>query len=331
MQQPKALVLGAFVGFLIAIFPACGGTTSRRCTASNCDGCCDDQGVCQLGDKLEACGSSGASCAACMGTGVSCQRVSSSNPYGGECKGGTTVKDGGTGGGSAGTGGGSAGTGGGSTGPCNATTCANGCCTASGACITMTTPSRCGAGGAACMQCNAGNYCNAGACAPCAGCIDVNTGACAVGTDNTACGKNGAFCTACDTASGNTCTNNACIGNGTCNATNCANGCCDGNTCKPQNMYTNAQCGTGTPGAACTTCQGIAQCDLDAGICVGGAGGGGGGFPSLDGGIVDLVCALTCPGKCCEIALLFPTCSDPGNACKVNILSTCDATSLKCQ
>jgi hypothetical protein len=117
------------------------------------------------------------------------------------------------------------------------------------------------------------------------------------------------------------------MGGGTCSAANCPDGCCDGNTCIPRSNFTNAQCGVGVPGGACTTCQGLSQCDKDAGVCVGnmgtggGFGGGGGGIPGFDGGFPDFCALIGRPctvGQCCDvdpIIGIIPTCYNNGQLC----------------
>jgi hypothetical protein len=185
-----------------------------------------------------------------------------------------------------------------------------------------------------------GNTCVSGTCTTCNGCIDINNGQCKGGLDNTACGKNGGFCQACDQAAGQMCNGGTCFGGTTCNASTCM-GCCDGNNCKLPSQFTNAQCGQGAPGAACTTCLNGAMCDaMDAGMCVGGGGtGGGGGFPGLDGGGSFDICSLNgspCPtGKCCEplktIATGTSSCVSPGDDCDFSFSGTCDATTFTCQ
>ncbi len=140
---------------------------------------------------------------------------------------------------------------------------------------------------------------------------------------NAQCGKMGGFCQTCDSAAGQTCQNGTCFGGTTCNSTTCQ-GCCDGNTCLLPANYTQAQCGQGAFGAACTTCLGGATCDaLDAGACVGGGGtgGGGGGLPGFDGGIPDL-CSLIgtpcMPTECCDVDAVIgfiPTCFSQGSTC----------------
>jgi hypothetical protein len=335
LNSTHALFLGAVLGLGAAVLPSSCGKPPviTRCNASNCDGCCDDTGSCFKGTSPEACGATGQTCAVCA-MGQNCARVDQNSEFGGRCTGGTTGGgDGGTGTGGGGggttgggggtTGGGSAtGGGGGSTdgGTCNATTCANGCCSATGVCITNTTPSRCGAGGAACTSCMMGNTCVSGTCTPCAGCIDISTGACQGGMSNTLCGKMGSFCQACDQQAGQTCQNGTCFGGTTCNATTCM-GCCDGNNCKLPTQYTNAQCGQGAPGAACTTCLNGATCDaMDAGACVGGGGmGGGGGFPGLDGGGLPSFCddMTPCASGCCDsLGGLFGLCVSTNDPCQ---------------
>lgn len=347
-NSSRALLLGAVLGLGFAVLPTSCGPTKPvlRCSASNCDGCCDDTGTCFKGTSQEACGSAGASCMVCT-TGQACARIDQNSEFGGRCSGGATGggQGGGTGGGSGGgtTGGGGAtgGGGGGSTdgGTCNATTCANGCCSATGVCITNTTPSRCGTGGAACTSCMMGNTCVTGTCTPCAGCIDINTGMCAGGMANTACGKMGGFCQTCDMAAGQTCQMGVCFGGTTCNSSTCM-GCCDGNNCRTPSQWTNAQCGQGAPGAACTTCLNGAQCDaMDAGMCVGGGGtGGGGGLPGFDGGLTFDLCAMSgdpcMSGECCEpLTTVFggsSSCVPVGTDCDLGLSGTCTAGGM-CQ
>ncbi|MCC6336892.1 MAG: hypothetical protein IT380_23235 [Myxococcales bacterium] len=354
-QVSRALALGALVGFLVAAFPACGSRPPiTRCNASNCDGCCDETGSCFKGISREACGAAGASCAVCA-TGQTCDKLDPLKEFGGKCgtpgtgggSGGGTGggSGGGSGGGTGGGSGGGSGGGGGGTGGgggamgCNATNCSNGCCTASGTCVTQLTPSRCGTGGAQCAPCTMGNTCVSGTCTPCAGCVDVSTGNCLAGNTNMSCGSQGVFCQMCDTGTGQNCTGGACMGGGTCSATNCATGCCDGNTCVQPSMFSNARCGVGVPGGACQTCQGVSVCDLDAGTCVGGQGGGfgggigggGGGLP-FDGGLPDLCSLLGTPctaGQCCDLIFILPACVNNGEACFMG--GTCDGAAMACQ
>ncbi|PZR13327.1 MAG: hypothetical protein DI536_13660 [Archangium gephyra] len=197
-----------------------------------------------------------------------------------------------------------------------------------------------------------GNTCQAGACTPCAGCINISTGACETGSSNGSCGKNGGFCQACDQQAGQTCQSGTCFGGTTCNATTCQ-GCCDGNNCKLPAQYTTAQCGQGAPGAACIGCVGQQVCDaVDAGACIGNAGTGGGGggiFPGLDGGLFPGTCdpmsGVNCAnGECCAEGFCVPNgTSLIGQACGVNggtcafcikvfgVGTTCNVTAGVCQ
>lgn len=176
-----------------------------------------------------------------------------------------------------------------------------------------------------------GNTCVSGSCAPCNGCIDISTGQCLVGTSNTQCGRNGTFCQACDQMSGQTCQAGICSGGTSCNAATCT-GCCDGNTCRPIAQQTNAQCGQGVAGAACTTCLNGTMCS--AGQCVMGGTDGG---PTFDGGFD--ICALNgdpCPAnKCCEplltVQLGVSSCVDPGVDCDFGFSGQCNAQTLTCQ
>jgi hypothetical protein len=351
-QLSKALALGAVMGFLVAAFPACGPRSNiSRCNASNCDGCCDDTGSCFKGISTEACGAAGASCMVCS-AGQTCERLDPLKDFGGKCT--TPSTGGGAGGGSGGgTGGGSGGGSGGGTGGgagggdggavgCDATNCANGCCTPSGTCVTQLTPARCGTGGARCASCTMGNTCVGGVCTPCSGCVETTgpqAGQCLPGTTNAACGTQGVYCQQCNASLGENCTGGACMGSGTCNATNCLDGCCDGNTCVPRSQFTKARCGVGVSGGACTTCQGVSTCDLDAGVCVGnmGTGGGfgggaGGGIPGFDGGLPDLCTLLGTPcraGQCCDLIVIFPSCVNNGEACFLG--GTCNGAAMACQ
>lgn len=329
-KTAHAVIFGAVAGFLLATIPACGKTPTNvtRCSVDNCKGCCDDiTGECKDGLSIEACGADGKVCGQC-GAGQTCARKDLAVDRGGVCgTGGITGggAGGGSGGGQAATGGGTgtggggtSGTGGG-TGSCGVGNCANGCCTTSGVCITTTSPARCGSGGAACASCTSGNTCVSGSCTPCAGCIDVNTGECQTGDTNTQCGKNGGLCQACDQGAGQSCNSGLCSGGSVCNGVSCPTGCCDGNTCVLPANYSDAQCGQGAGGAACTSCFSGQVCDaLDAGACIQGSGTGGAGggfpFPFPDGGFPLTECDATrpCPSGCCSKA---NTCVDEGQCC----------------
>ncbi len=327
----KAVVFGMLIGFVAAFGPSCGPVKPiSRCSVSNCDGCCDSSGLCQQGTSDSNCGSAAATCISCD-TGRQCLKLSTDSDFGGRCNGGT-----------------GSGTDGGvlrdagvvDAGICNPSTCANGCCNG-GTCVTVTSTARCGVGGAACAPCNSGNTCVSGACTPCNGCVDIATGQCKAGTEMSACGRTGGFCQSCDSSQGQTCSNGICGGGTSCNADNCPEGCCDGATCKPKSGYNQFQCGSGTPGTACVSCQ--SQCDLDAGTCIGGTSGddGGFGFPGLG----DCGPSSPCPiGECCQSLLGLNLCMKSGasvligkvcgsaTSCSVCLFgSSCDTSTYTCQ
>lgn len=140
----RALALGAMVGFVVAIAPAC---SPPKCGPSNCDGCCDASGACvkKPDNGLNTtCGSAGNACTNCAESGATC------NPATNTC---------GTGGTGGGTGGGSGGGSGGGNG------CA-GCRLSTGTCVppASLTPNNCGKDGDRCQACAAGQTCNAGVC-----------------------------------------------------------------------------------------------------------------------------------------------------------------------
>ncbi len=348
MRSTQAILLGIAIGFSFAILPSsCGKSTVGTACSVNCNGCCDTSGSCLSGQTTEMCGEKGASCEDCA-AGEFCARVNPSSDRGGRCTSRGTDGGGGangaTGGGTGNTGGGigsTGGAGGGQTGNCDASNCANGCCTQAGVCITDTSPARCGSAGAVCAQCTTGNTCNAGLCTPCNGCIDLTTGNCEPGISAGSCGKAGGFCRACDQATGQTCQGGACFGGDVCNSGSCL-GCCDGNTCIAQSAYTNAQCGQGPLGAACVSCFGGQTCDaLDAGACTGtgagggtGGAGGGSGFPTLD------ICTLEfndpcVANRCCQpLASGFggaSNCVKHGTKCDLGISGTCDGPTQTCR
>lgn len=98
---------------LFLLLSACVASAPRgRCDASNCSGCCDSRGTCQLGSTASFCGQRGAACGAC-GLGLICSQglcgppsLSVNTGTGG---GSTTSGPSGAGGGSTNRGGGTAG------------------------------------------------------------------------------------------------------------------------------------------------------------------------------------------------------------------------------
>jgi hypothetical protein len=100
---------------VLSLLTGCVASAPRgRCDASNCAGCCDSRGTCQLGSTASFCGQRGATCGSC-GLGLICSQGMcgppslSVNPGTG---GGSTTSGGGTGtgGGASGRGGGGGGT-----------------------------------------------------------------------------------------------------------------------------------------------------------------------------------------------------------------------------
>lgn len=328
----QALAVGICLGLVMSSVSCGNRPPIAKCNRNTCDGCCDDTGTCfsptDAGlQSPEACGLGGVTCEVCP-TSQLC--------VDGQCR------VGGMGGGSGGGGGASGGTGG-SAGdggvPCNATSCANGCCTSGGTCVgpAMQNFTRCGSGGVLCTGCPNGQSCQAGdagvnrcAVPQCSTCLDT-AGNCRPAVDDNYCGGNGGVCARCDTTNGQHCQNGRCVGMQGCTAANC-DGCCSGSACIPlDGGVSNAQCGR--MASACTTCTSPATCDLGTGTCVGGGGTGGGGgtFPFPDGGLT--VCDMTtCPTGCCDFALgclqngmdyggagFAQACGSGGNVCKICI------------
>jgi hypothetical protein len=175
----KALALGAFIGFLVAVVPSCGG--AAKCSATTCaTGCCDSANKCVAftGQSATSCGAAGAECKACTGAETCSEGV---------CKlPGSGNNDGGPGG-----------------------CAANACKDSSGFCVDPSGQSatRCGSNSAACVACGPGQTCTSGACtggtAIGAPCTDVSQCSAAI-TANRDCKKEtryknltypGGFCT----------------------------------------------------------------------------------------------------------------------------------------
>lgn len=161
------------------------GTKPPTCDATTCaDGCCDTAGSCQR-KNTKACGTGGGVCSICP-SGTHCSAT-------GVCEVPTQK--------------------------CDASTCADGCCSSDGICQRIQGDSTCGAGGTICNDCaSIGNVCNptTKACqaptptcgsANCGGCCDAN-GQCIASPTTQQCGKGGAACSAC--SSGYTCNVGVC-------------------------------------------------------------------------------------------------------------------------
>lgn len=296
-----------------------GGVVS--CNSTNCPGCCATNGQCFTGRSDSVCGTNGASCAVCQG-GQTCTplavggRCLSSGPGGGSAGGGSATGGGGAGGGAPG---------------CSAQNCANGCCN-NGQCQNPTT-ARCGRNGASCTACASMNTCVNGACALCAGCIDLNTGDCVTSTTNTLCGRQGQFCSDC-TLQSRTCQSGACLPPPPpCTAQNCSTGCCDSmsGACIPRASQTATQCGQGSAGAECIACS-SGSCDTSTGACS--TGGFDGGLPFPDGGLGSfcfpgLPVSSCGPGDCCFPFMGLGICATIGNP---NLLggTTCGVSGMDC-
>jgi hypothetical protein len=237
-----ALIAGAAFGALVGC--SSGGS---KCSSAVCPaGCCDPNGVCQIGNTSNACGAGGSNCAVCSGNQV-CQL--------GQCNGTTTG--------------------------CNASNCA-GCCTSSGTCIlraneTVTQCGLTGASGTLCVACGTGQTCNTGLCvggcnaSTCTNGCCTNTGTCVpVASESTGqCGSNnqgGSSCIQCGT--GQSCSGGVCTGGVPCTPQSCSLGCCTpSNTCVTFGNQGGPVCGTG--GSACANCPNGDTCS--AGVCTGGS------------------------------------------------------------
>ncbi|MEW5743067.1 MAG: hypothetical protein AB1938_29395, partial [Myxococcota bacterium] len=71
----------------VAGLSACGQQPSKDCSPSNCSGCCDTAGECQL-PSVEHCGGNGGLCIACIGSQTCTFGVCISTGTGGGATGG---------------------------------------------------------------------------------------------------------------------------------------------------------------------------------------------------------------------------------------------------
>ncbi len=69
LMNYKALALGAALGFLFAAIPSC--NAPKKCSSSNCRGCCNPVGICINPGTVNFCGSGGNDCVQCS-PGRSC-------------------------------------------------------------------------------------------------------------------------------------------------------------------------------------------------------------------------------------------------------------------
>ncbi len=218
------------------------GSAQVKC-AETCPGCCSPDGQCRPGTTIGACGKDGTTCLACDQLGFACQS--------GVCAG---VKP-----------------------PCDASTCATGCCDAAGNCRTGDTSDACGGGGAACANCASdGKGCVSGVCqgAPppcsastCAGCCDA-AGTCQPGTTTKQCGASGKACEACAGPQA-TCAQPGgyCAAFPACGPLTCPDGCCDS---KGQCVGGKATSSCGQKGQACKDCGAEGQDCAPQGFCFAG-------------------------------------------------------------
>jgi hypothetical protein len=245
----RAVVFGALLSLCLG--GQCGHGHPGPCGASNCVGCCDGNGRCQLGDSAQACGFGGGTCNVCNPT-QACNGGTCGQPHGD----GGPARDGG----------------------CGVLNC-NGCCDAHGTCQSGIDNAACGNFGGNCLPCIDGGTCTpltgtdgGGACVPpcsssnCQGCCQGNTCLDFFGGQSSgACGGHGEACVSCD--------GGPCLGvvNGTghegtceCGAANCA-GCClsFAQFCILPPDQNSTMCGLG--GMSCTVCAGVV---CDAGVCM---------------------------------------------------------------
>jgi hypothetical protein len=302
---------------------SCDGGTAP-CDGTTCpNGCCDGNGVCQLGTSNTTCGNGGDFCDNC------------------------STMFGGFGGGSGGRGGGPIPFGGpfvcinqGCTlpPPC---ACSTGCCDATGACQPGASNSACGQSFSSCQDCTQSatqcsnqqcgaaldaGVCNAQTCPT--GCCDVY-GECQQGIASTVCGGGGTNCQNC-IQSNEACSNQQCVtpadAGQSCGADSCG-GCCDAlGNCTTGGSDT--QCGNG--GRPCLNCAGLG------GTCSAT------GFPfefqppgtcELPDGAVP--CSQACAGCCdatgtCQLGFTNAQCGEQGATCidctTGTPPSTCDVT-----
>ena len=99
---------------------------SPSCGPFNCNGCCDDAGVCQSGDAQALCGEQGRACEACL---LSLDEIC--NPQPGQPDSRVCWA------------------------PCDSRFCVGGCCLADGTCIPTPTDRTCGSIGFLCVDCTA--------------------------------------------------------------------------------------------------------------------------------------------------------------------------------
>jgi hypothetical protein len=155
----------------------------------------------------------------------------------------------------------------GSTFTCDATTCADGCCsTTTGLCVVPDPSSSggyCGIGGHECIACGSGATCIAGACrcssATCQGCCD-GQGVCHSGSDLSACGSGGRACAQCRSDGLCQPENTVSVCQAKSCRSHCPNGCCSSDGTCYDGQDDDWNCGYG--GEACRACPSGYYCHL---------------------------------------------------------------------
>lgn len=204
--------------------------------------------------------------------------------------------------------------------PCNAMTC-NGCCDGD-TCVVNISADQCGAGGAACVQCQPGENCKGvcfhpqSNCGPsnCQGCC-LGDNFCASGTSGVGCGTGGQQCLRClpsegtgqcvrlEAGPGGTCIG----GSPTCGPENCgyggSEGCCLNGTCV--SGVTEAACGHG--GASCQACPSGTFCNAGGGCRPG--------TPCTPQSCPNGCCGVDLDGGVCYPGTADDTCGSGGVAC----------------
>lgn len=350
MKNWKSLVALLATSAAVAAFSAACGPVKGDCSAATCTtGCCDDEGVCQIGVLDSACGVSGMACQTCT-AGLYCQS--------GQCVGfgNQTQNDGGNGDGGMGDGGSNQ-----DGGQCKsiggsclfASECCSSFCDSTGQCATSqnTDGGQCLGNGQACA---ASGQCCSSYCNPVGTCATPNDG-------GSMCKSNGAACFA-----ANECCSAFCAENGQC-ATPGSDAGSDGGTdggkdggdvfpdggfcanpCVAQGSAQSASCGSCQASVCaqdsfCCTNQWDGACaNLATQICSQCAGDGGtdGGKPDsgVDAGPVCYPTGFPCTSafECCSFSCnAFGVCDAPatdagtGSLCK-GLGTTCTTSSQCC-
>src|SRR5215211_6746112 len=81
----KALTVGAVLGFVLSLSPACEGGSGTKCDASSCPaGCCDPTGACIGITAMTAsqCGTQGQNCSTCAVGTVCASGICAEDPAG---------------------------------------------------------------------------------------------------------------------------------------------------------------------------------------------------------------------------------------------------------